>query len=110
MAARGKRYVPAMVRAERERKAIQQLDGAAILRLRRKFNMTQAEFWAPLGVTQSGGSRYEGGRTAARPIALLLRCVYMGDTLPKVEPVPESERIERFRARGRRAKTRRARK
>ena len=32
----------------------------------------QTEFWRPLGVTQSGGSRYESGRVLPAPAAMLL--------------------------------------
>lgn len=39
---------------------------------RKADGLNQHAFWAPLGVTQSGGSRYEGGRTISRPVALLL--------------------------------------
>ena len=30
--------------------------------IRRKMGMNQQQFWSKLGVTQSGGSRYESGR------------------------------------------------
>lgn len=39
---------------------------------RRKLGMNQQAFWSGLGVTQSGGSRYEAGRALPRPVALLL--------------------------------------
>ena len=39
---------------------------------RRKLGLNQAQFWAPLGVTQSGGSRYESGRNLPKPVAALL--------------------------------------
>jgi hypothetical protein len=39
---------------------------------RKELGLNQHAFWSPLGVTQSGGSRYEGGRNIARPTALLL--------------------------------------
>lgn len=32
----------------------------------------QCQFWQRFGVTQSGGSRYENGRTIPPPVALLL--------------------------------------
>ena len=49
--------------------------GAPIRDLREKrieSAMTQAEFWSPLGVTQSAGSRSENGRTVPKPVALLI--------------------------------------
>lgn len=45
--------------------------------LRRKLGMNQQEFWAMLGVTQSGGSRYESGRNMPRPVQHLLRLVHV---------------------------------
>ncbi|WP_408605237.1 XRE family transcriptional regulator [Aromatoleum toluclasticum] len=41
--------------------------------------MNQAECWSRLSVTQSGGSRYEGGRTIASPVRLLLHLTYGTD-------------------------------
>ena len=37
------------------------------------------EFWKRVGVTQSGGSRYESGRNIPRPVQLLLTLVYGTD-------------------------------
>ncbi len=45
--------------------------------IRRKLRMNQAEFWARIGVTQSGGSRYESGRTMPKPVRELLRLVHI---------------------------------
>lgn len=45
--------------------------------IRRKMGMNQQEFWSKLGVTQSGGSRYESGRTMPRPVQHLLRLVHV---------------------------------
>jgi len=47
-----------------------------VLEWRRKRKLSQSEFWAPIGVTQSAGSRYESGRPLPIPIALLLEMVY----------------------------------
>lgn len=46
---------------------------------RRKHQMNQLEFWKRVGVTQSGGSRYESGRNIPRPVQLLLTLVYGTD-------------------------------
>lgn len=35
-------------------------------------SMNQTTFWSRFGVTQSGGSRYEGERNVPTPVALLL--------------------------------------
>ena len=45
--------------------------------IRRKLHMNQQEFWSRIGVTQSGGSRYESGRTMPKPVRELLRLVHI---------------------------------
>lgn len=45
--------------------------------IRRKLGMNQQEFWSLIGVTQSGGSRYESGRNMPRPVRHLLRLVHV---------------------------------
>ncbi|KAF0166188.1 MAG: XRE family transcriptional regulator [Rhodocyclaceae bacterium] len=45
--------------------------------IRRKLGMNQQQFWSRLGVTQSGGSRYESGRNMPRPVQQLLRLVHV---------------------------------
>lgn len=45
--------------------------------IRRKLGMNQQEFWSLIGVTQSGGSRYESGRNMPRPVQHLLRLVHV---------------------------------
>jgi len=44
---------------------------------RRRLGINQQEFWNRIGVTQSGGSRYESGRPIPRPVKELLRLVYI---------------------------------
>jgi hypothetical protein len=39
--------------------------------------MNQTEFWSPLGVTQSGGSRYENGRPMPLALWTLLEMTYI---------------------------------
>ncbi len=52
--------------------------------IRRKLRMNQQEFWSRIGVTQSGGSRYESGRSMPKPVRELLRLVHIeGITLDK---------------------------
>ena len=55
-------------------KPTDQLDVKA---LRKKLGMNQQQFWSRLGVTQSGGSRYESGRNIPRPVQQLLRLVHV---------------------------------
>src|SRR5829696_261229 len=45
--------------------------------IRRRLQMNQQEFWSRIGVTQSGGSRYESGRTMPKPVRELLRLVHI---------------------------------
>lgn len=45
--------------------------------IRRKLGLNQHQFWSKLGVTQSGGSRYESGRNMPRPVQHLLRLVHV---------------------------------
>lgn len=47
--------------------------------LRRKLRLNQMEFWLPIGVTQSGGSRYEAGRNIPTPVRLLLHLTYASE-------------------------------
>lgn len=45
--------------------------------LRVKLRLNQTEFWGRLGVTQSGGSRYEDGRKVPKPTAILAHLIYV---------------------------------
>jgi transcriptional regulator with XRE-family HTH domain len=45
--------------------------------IRRKLGLNQSQFWSKIGVTQSGGSRYESGRNIPRPVQALLRLVHI---------------------------------
>jgi len=45
--------------------------------IRRRLGMNQEEFWTRIGVTQSGGSRYESGRNMPKPVRELLRLVHV---------------------------------
>jgi len=44
--------------------------------LRSRLGMNQSEFWSRISVTQSGGSRYESGRSLPKPVRLLLHLAY----------------------------------
>ena len=55
-------------------KATEKID---VREIRRKLGMNQQQFWSKLGVTQSGGSRYESGRNIPRPVQQLLRLVHV---------------------------------
>lgn len=43
---------------------------------REKLGLNQGQFWSPLGVTQSGGSRYESGRSIPNAVQMLLHMTY----------------------------------
>ena len=45
--------------------------------IRRKLGLNQQDFWTKIGVTQSGGSRYESGREMPKPVLELLRLVHV---------------------------------
>ena len=45
--------------------------------IRRRMGLNQQQFWNKIGVTQSGGSRYENGRNIPRPVRKLLRLVHV---------------------------------
>ena len=45
--------------------------------LRLKLGLTQGEFWSPVGVSQSGGSRYESSRNLPPTISALLHLVHI---------------------------------
>lgn len=45
--------------------------------LRAKTGLNQSEFWGRIGVTQSAGSRIEGGRRAKKSVAVLAHAVYV---------------------------------
>lgn len=45
--------------------------------IRRQRGLNQQEFWGRVGVTQSGGSRYESGRSMPKPVRELVRLVHV---------------------------------
>ena len=50
--------------------------GEAALELRKHIGVSQAVFWQRVGVTQSGGSRYESGRAVPKQVLWALHFVY----------------------------------
>lgn len=51
-------------------------DGKSAKLLRRQMKMSQTEFWSRVGVTQSGGCRYETGRDMPVQVLWALHIVY----------------------------------
>jgi transcriptional regulator with XRE-family HTH domain len=45
--------------------------------LRQRLGLNQLEFWGRVGVTQSGGSRYESDRRIPKSVQELLRAIYI---------------------------------
>ena len=45
--------------------------------IRHRLGLNQQEFWSQIGVTQSGGSRYETGRSMPKPVRELLRITHV---------------------------------
>jgi len=45
--------------------------------IRLRLHLNQQDFWGQIGVTQSGGSRYESGRNMPKPVRELLRLVHV---------------------------------
>lgn len=69
--------------------------------IRRKLGLNQSEFWGKIGVTQSGGSRYESGRNMPRPVRELLRLVHIEGidlTRAKGEDFAIAEQLKRTNA------------
>lgn len=48
------------------------IDGTMARQMRLSARLNQQQFWGRLGVTQSGGSRYESGRAIPKPVRKLL--------------------------------------
>lgn len=51
---------------------------ALSLTWRKTIGLNQADFWTIFGVCQSGGSRYENGRTIPKPTCMLMLSVARG--------------------------------
>lgn len=50
--------------------------GSAVRVFRISTGLNQHDFWGRIGITQSGGSRYEAGRGMPTPVIHLLNLVY----------------------------------
>lgn len=53
-----------------------ELHGGDVKALRAAKGLNQAAFWGRVGITQSGGSRYESGRKVPRPVRLLVNLAF----------------------------------
>ncbi len=50
--------------------------GEDVREYRKKLGLNQSAFWSQIHVTQSGGSRYESGRSIPKPVQVLLHLAY----------------------------------
>lgn len=50
--------------------------GKEVKAMRKGLKLTQTEFWTPLGLTQSGGSRYESHQEIPKPVCKLIYIHY----------------------------------
>ena len=46
---------------------------ADLIKERTQSGLNQTAFWSRFGVTQSGGSRYESGRSIPKPLLILIQ-------------------------------------
>lgn len=53
------------------------IDSTFVFETRHRLGLNQSDFWTPLGVTQSGGSRYESGRRMPRTLRKLVWLVHV---------------------------------
>ena len=52
------------------------IDYKMAIKLRAKLNCNQTEFWGMVGITQSGGCRYEAGRNLPLPLRIAMAFVF----------------------------------
>jgi hypothetical protein len=55
--------------------------------LRQSLGITQFNFWNSIGVTQSGGSRYENGRPMPKPVAILVQLYWVEKYNKKIHQI-----------------------
>jgi hypothetical protein len=55
----------------------------SVIETRVKTGLNQTKFWAIIGVTQSGGSRFEGGRQMPRSTRALFRIFFLWGITPE---------------------------
>lgn len=53
------------------------IDGAVARTLRKHDGLSQSKFWSEIGITQSGGCRYESGNPVPKPIRTLIFLRYV---------------------------------
>ncbi|TDR82158.1 hypothetical protein DFP86_102272 [Paludibacterium purpuratum] len=58
--------------------------------LRKQLGLNQTDFWGRIGITQSGGCRYESGRPMPKPVRAVLGVVYLGEKIEPYEDLREA--------------------
>lgn len=53
------------------------INGAAARYLRERAGLSQKAFWTNIGITQSGGCRYENGATIPKPVRTLIFLIHV---------------------------------
>lgn len=61
-----------------------EMTGSDVKELRKSLGVSQTTFWKQVHVTQSGGSRYEGGRKIPPSMRVLLILAYGTDEEAKI--------------------------
>jgi DNA-binding transcriptional regulator YiaG len=62
--------------AHKNKSSDDSLSALNVRRMREDSKLTQEDFWGRVGITQSGGSRYEHGRIIPEPVRILLSLAY----------------------------------
>jgi len=57
-------------------KSITKLSPEGIVKYRFDNNLSQSQFWTPIFISQSCGSRYESGRSMPKPVQALVKMTY----------------------------------
>ena len=71
-----------------------------IVGYRNALGENQTTFWQRFGVTQSGGSRYESGRTIPKPVRLLITLFAAGKITDDDLWIAAGAKTKRAKARG----------
>lgn len=70
----------------------QPLTGDQCKALRKAIQLNQKDFWDQVCVTQSGGSRYESGRELPEPVEVLVRRVWLNQSVAEAVAVVNARR------------------
>ncbi len=75
-----------------------EIDGPAAKRLRAESGMGQRKFWARIGVSQTTGHYYEGGRRIPKPVRTLLFLNYVAGIDVDTGSIEGAERARQLAA------------